>query len=85
MGSMRKAMVDAGISFKNVPNTQKNKNAPDKGKQKNNFAGTAKNRNRKDKVAKRSLVAVEEKDSLSVTDSYEDPQPEFGSVAIVVK
>ncbi len=34
-------------------------------------------------MAKRSLVAVEEKDS--VTDSYEDLQPEFGGVAIVVK
>ncbi len=83
MGSMRKAMVDARISFENVPNAQKNKNASDKGKQKNNFAGTAKKRNRKDKVAQRSLVAVEEKDSVS--DPDEEPQPEFGGVANVVK
>ena len=34
-------------------------------------------------MAQRSLVAVKEKDS--VTDSDEDPQPEFGGVAIVVK
>ena len=68
MGSMRKAMVEAGISFENVPNEQKTKHASDKGKQKNNFAGTAKKRNRKDKVAQRSLVAVAEKDSDS--DSY---------------
>ena len=83
MGSMSKAMVDAGISFENVPNAQNNKSASDKGKQKNNFAGTAKKRNRKDKVAQRSLVAVEEKDSVS--DSDKEPQPEFGGVAIVVK
>ncbi len=41
MGSMHKAMVEAGISFENVPNGQRTKNASDKGKQKNNFAGTA--------------------------------------------
>ncbi len=66
--------------------SRKTRNASDKGKQKNNFAGTAKKRNRKDQVAQRSLVAVEEKDS--VTDSDEVPQPEFGlfgGVAIVVK
>ncbi len=34
-------------------------------------------------MAQRSLVAVEEKDSVS--DSNEDPQPEFGGVAIVGK
>ncbi len=73
MGSMCKAMVDVRISFENVPNAQKNKSASDKGKQKNSFAGTAKKRNRKGKVAQRSLVADEEKDS--VTESDEDPQP----------
>jgi hypothetical protein len=83
MGSIRKAMMSAGISFDNVPNEQKTWNTSEKGKQKNNFAGTAKKRNRKDRVAQRSLVTVEEKDS--VTDSDEDPQPEFGGVAIVVK
>ena len=40
-------------------------------------------RNRKDKLAQRSMVAVEEKDSVS--DSYEGPQPDFGGVAIVGK
>ena len=83
MGSSSKAMSRSGISFYNAPNEQKTRNASDKGKQKNNFAGTAKKRKRKDQVAQRSLVAVEEKDS--VTDSDEDPQPEFGGVAIVVK
>ncbi len=37
-------------------------------------------RNTKHKVAHSSLVAVEEKDSVS--DSYEDTEPEFGGVAI---
>ena len=80
MGSMRKAIIRSGISFDRVPNEQKQKDAS--GKQKNNFAGTAK-RNRKDKVAQRSQVAVEEEDSVS--DSDEEPQPEFGGVAIVRK
>ncbi len=83
MGSIRKAMMSAGISFDHVSNEQKTRNVFDKGMQKNNFAGTAKKRNRKDLVAQLSLEAVEEKDS--VTDSDEDPQPEFGGVAIVVK
>jgi hypothetical protein len=83
MGTMRKALVQAEISLENVPNGQKMKHASDKGKQKNNFVGTAKKRSRKDKVAQRSLVAVEEKDSVS--DSDEDPQPEYVGVAIVVK
>jgi hypothetical protein len=38
---------------------------------------------KRDKVAQRSLVAVEEKDSVS--DSDEDTQPEFGGAAIVKK
>jgi hypothetical protein len=82
MGSICKAMMGAGISFDNAPNEQKTRNASDKGKQKNYFAGTAKKRNSKNRVAQRSLVAVEVKDS--VTDSDEDPQPEFGGVAIQV-
>ncbi len=82
MGSMRKAMIIAGISFDKIPYEQKPKYASEKGKQKNNFAGTAKKRNRKDLVAQRSLVAVKEKDSVSDSD---DPQPEFGGVAIVQK
>jgi hypothetical protein len=83
MGTMRKAMIDAGISCDKVPNEQKTKDVLSMGKQKNNFAGTAKMRNRKDRVAQRPLVAVKEKDSVS--DSNEDPQPEFGGVATVVK
>ncbi len=83
MGSMHKPMIRSGISFDRIPNEQKHKDASEKGKQKNNFAGTAKKRNRKDKVAQRFLEAVEEKDSVS--DSDEEPQPEFGGVAIVRK
>ncbi len=57
-------------------NEHKQKDTSTNGRQKHNFAGTAKKRNRKDKVVQRSLVAVEEKDSVS--DSYEETQPEFG-------
>ncbi len=46
-------------------------------------AGTAKKKNRKDKVTQRSLVGIEEKDSVS--DSNEDDQPEFEGVASVIK
>ncbi len=83
MGSSRKAMIRSGISFDKLPNEQKQKDTSTNGRQKSNFAGMAKKRNRKDRVAQRSLVAVEEKDSVS--DSYEDTQPEFGGVAIVNK
>jgi hypothetical protein len=48
MGSMRKALMGARISFESAPNEQKTKSASDKGKQKNNFTGTAKKKNRKD-------------------------------------
>jgi hypothetical protein len=65
MGSIRKAMMSARISFDNVPNEQKKKDTSANGKQQDNFAGTAKKRNRKHKVAQRFLVAVEEKDSVS--------------------
>jgi hypothetical protein len=83
MGSSCKAMIRSGISFDKLPKEQKQKDASTNGRQKNNFAGTAKKRNGKDKVVQRSLVAVEEKDSVS--DSYEDTQSEFGRVAIVNK
>ncbi len=66
-----------------MPNEQKQKDTSVNGKVKNNFSGTAEKRNRKDKVPQRSLVALEEKESVS--DSNEDPQPEFGGVAIVKK
>ena len=71
MGSSRKAMIRPGISFDKSSTKQKQKHASDKGKQKNNFAGTAKKKNWKDRVAQRSLVAVEEKHSVS--DSVKDP------------
>jgi hypothetical protein len=83
MGSVRKAMFRSGISFDKLPNEQKQKDTSTNGRQKKDFAGTAKKKNRKDKVAQRSLVAVDEKDSVS--DSNEDAQPEFEGVAIVRK
>ncbi len=83
MGSSSKAMIRSGISFDKLPNEQKQKDTSANGRQKNDFAGTAKKWNRKNKVAQRSLVAVEEKDSLP--DSYEDTQPEFEGVAILNK
>ncbi len=83
MGSMSKAMIRSGISFDRAPNEQKQKETATTGKQENNFAGTAKKKNRKDKLAQRSLVVVEEKDSVS--DSDEDTQPEFGGAAIMQK
>ncbi len=79
---MRKATIRSGILFNKLPNKQKQKETSANGKQKNNFAGTAKKRNRKDQVAQHSLLAVEEKDSVS--DSDEDTQPELGGVAIVI-
>ncbi len=83
MGSSCKAMIRSRISFDKVPNEQEQKDTFTNWRQKNDFAETAKKRNRKDKVAQRSLVAVEEKNSVS--DSNEDAQPEFGGVAIVAK
>jgi hypothetical protein len=68
MGSSLKAMIRSEILFDNIPNKQKQ---------------TAKKRNRKDKVAQRSLITVEEKDSIS--DTNEDAQPAFGVDAIVGK
>jgi hypothetical protein len=62
---MRKEMIRSGISLDRVPNEKKQKDASKKGKQKNNFPDTAKKRNKKNNVAQRSLVAVEEKDSVS--------------------
>ncbi len=76
-------MIRSGISFDRSPNEQKPRKPPANGKQKNKFAGTANKKNRKHKVVQHSLVAVEEKDSVS--DSDEDHQPEFGGVAIVIK
>ncbi len=83
MGSSSKAMIRSGISFDKLPKEQKQKDTSTNGRQRSNFTGTAKKWNRKDKVAKRSLVAVGEKDS--VADSDEDTQPEFGGVDIVNK
>jgi hypothetical protein len=83
MGSCRKAMIRSGISFNKLSNDQKQKDTSTNGRQKKNFPRTAKKWNRKNKVAQPSLVAVEEKDSVS--DSNEDTQSEFGGVAIMNK
>ncbi len=65
MGSSRKTMIRSRISFDRLLNKQKQKDTSTNGRQKSNFAGTAKKWKRKDKVAQNSLVAVEEKDSVS--------------------
>ena len=45
MGSMRKAMTNAGISFDKSPNEPKPREQSANGKQKDKFAGTAKMKN----------------------------------------
>ena len=76
MGCMRKGLVIASISVEKSPNVQKTHEQFVNGKQKNKFAGTAK-KNQSSKIHKRSLVRVEHGDAVS--DSDDDPQPEYGS------
>ena len=83
MGSMRKAMARAGISFDKSPNMPRPRKQTANGKQKGKFAGKAKMKNKTNKVPQRSRVPVP--CSNEVSDSNDDPQPEYGQVAIVVK
>ena len=80
---MLKAMSRAGISFDKSPNKQKPREQAANGKQKGKFAGTTRMKNRTDKVAQRSLVRVHQRNEVS--DSDDEPQPEYGNVAIVPK
>ena len=73
MGCMRKAMVNAGMSFDKSPNEPKPREHFVNGKQKNKFAGTAK-KNKSSRIAQRSLVIVHDKIELS--DSDDENQPE---------
>ena len=73
---MRKAKINAGISFERSPNVQKPREPFVNGKQKGKFAGTAK-RNKSSNIAKSSLVPVNQK--AEVSDSDDDPQPEYGA------
>ena len=83
MGSMCKAMTSTGISFDRSPNKQKPKEQAANGKQKGKFARTPKMKNRTDKVAQRSLQLVQHRSE--VADPDDEPQPEYGGVAVVVK
>ncbi len=82
MGTMRKAMTRAGISFDKSPNEQKPREQAANGKQEDKFAGPAK-KNRTDKVAQRSFAPVLKRDEVS--DANDEPQPESGQVSIVIK
>ena len=83
MGVMSRAMTNAGISFDNVPNQSKANEQAVNGMQKNKFDRAAKKNKRPYKVAQESMVPVLHRDE--VTDSDDEPQPEYGNIAIVVK
>ena len=76
-------MTRVGISFDKSPNKQKPREQAANGKQKGKFAGTAKTKNRTDKVAQRSLAPAPHRNEVSKSD--DEPQPEYGNIAIVVK
>ena len=82
MGCMRKAMVNAGMSFDKSPNEPRPREHIINGKQQNKFAGTVK-KNKASRVAQRSLVPIQDRTELS--DSDDDNQPEFGQMAIVAR
>ena len=81
-GCMRKAMVNAGISFEKSPNVQKPRERFVNGRQKNKFTGTAK-KNKSSEIDQRSLAPIKYRTEAS--DSDDDPQPEYGAMTIVVK
>ena len=81
MGCMRKALINAGMSFEKSPNVQKPREQFVNGKQKKKFAGAAK-KNKSSRIAQRSLVPVRD-NKLSDTD--DDPQPQCEAMTIVVK
>ena len=81
MGCMRKAMINAGMSFDKSPNEPRIREQFVNGKQKNKFAGAAK-KNKASKVAQRSLTLH---DKNELTDSDDEDQPLAAKVAIVAK
>ena len=74
-------MINAGMSFKKSPNVQKPREQFVNGMQKNKFARTVKKN--KSNIAQRSHIHVQHRNEVS--DSYDEPQPEHGNIAIVVK
>ena len=81
MCCMRKALSNACITIERSPNVQKPRKHHINGKQKNKFAGAAK-KSKANKIAQRSLVPAEK---TEISDSYDDNQPEYGAMTIVVK
>ena len=80
---MRKAMIRSSISFDKSSNEQKPREQPANGKQKDKLAGTAKKNNTIDKIAQHSFALLPVREEVS--DSYDEPQPEYGHVAINIK
>ena len=83
MGSMRRAMTNAGISFEKYPSGSKQREQSANGKQKNKFAGTVQTKNKANRVAQRSLVQVQPRNEVS--DSDDENYPEYGGIATIVK
>ena len=81
MGCMSKALSNAGIIIERSLNVQKPREQTVNGKQKNKFAGTAK-KNKSNRIAQRSLVPA---DKTVLSDSDDEPKPEYGQIAMVVK
>ena len=82
MGCMRRAMTNAGISFESLPGGPKPREQSANGKQKNKFAGAAKAKNKAKRIARRSLAPVQNRNEVS--DSEDEPQPEYGGMATIV-
>ena len=73
MGSMCRAMTNAGISFEKSPSGPKPREQSANGKQKNKFAGTVKTQNKANRMAQRSLAHVPPRNEVS--DSEDEPNP----------
>ena len=81
---MCKAMTRAGITFDKSPIEPQPREQSANGKQKGKFVGTAKMNNKANAIAQRLRVHVPNRNKVS--DSNDDPQPEYDSnVAIVAK
>ena len=82
MGSMRKALLEAGISFERSPKLTTPRDQVLNGKQITKFAGVVE-KNKADKVSQRSLVPVQPREQVS--DSEGDNQPEYGNKMMAIK
>ena len=83
MGSMHRAMTNAGISFEKSTSRPKTRDQSATGKQKNKFARTAKMKTKANRVAQRSLTNVPPRNEVS--DSDDEPQTEYAGMATIVK